>query len=84
MVVHAAAEHNLYPTIMHIDNPRTELEEHTYSTDNKKLLDLGYDPTTDIEYEVFKLVDILINYKDRVNRKLIMPKIKWDPRSNKN
>ena len=39
-------------TINHIENPRQELEKHHYQPDHKCLLDLGYQPTHDVEAEM--------------------------------
>jgi nucleoside-diphosphate-sugar epimerase len=68
----------LNPGITHISNPRKEKESHYYNPEHSKLLDLGYKPTDDLEGEVGILLQQLMPYKDRVNKKVIMPKTKWE------
>lgn len=63
----------------HIDNPRTELEEHYYNPTNKNLFALGYNPTTNIANEIIKLLNDLAPYKDRINSSCIMPTTNWRP-----
>lgn len=63
--------------INHLDNPRVELEEHYFKAKNTKLIDLGLKP----HYLSDSLLDSLLNfatlYKDRVDHKQILPKVKW-------
>jgi len=68
----------LNPGIMHIPNPRKEKESHYYNPEHSKLLNLGYKPTDDLEGEIGILLKQLLPYKDRVNKKVIMPKTKWE------
>ena len=64
--------------INHLDNPRVELEEHYFNAKNTKLIDLGLKP----HYLSDSLLDSLLNfatlYKDRVDHKQILPKVKWN------
>ncbi len=64
--------------INHLDNPRVELEEHYFKAKNTKLIDLGLEP----HYLSDSLLDSLLNfatlYKDRVDHKQILPKVKWN------
>ncbi|MBC6419653.1 MAG: NAD-dependent epimerase/dehydratase family protein [Prochloron sp. SP5CPC1] len=64
--------------INHLDNPRVELEEHYFKAKNTKLIDLGLKP----HYLSDSLLDSLLNfatlYKDRVDHKQILPKVKWN------
>ncbi len=64
--------------INHLNNPRVELEEHYFNAKNTKLIDLGLKP----HYLSDSLLDSLLNfatlYKDRVDHKQILPKVKWN------
>lgn len=60
-----------------MDNPRIESEHHYYNPTNKTLLDLGYKPTEDIHKEIFNLLRTLDQYKGRIIKEVIMPKINW-------
>lgn len=62
-----------------IENPRIEKEEHYYNPEHKKLLELGYEPTTDIKNEVRKMLFDLLPHTERIlkYKETITPKIKW-------
>ncbi len=64
--------------ISHYENPRKEAEQHYYNPVCRKLLDLGYKPTTDITPEVENLITNLTPFKDRVHPDRIVPCIRWD------
>ena len=66
--------------IRNIDNPRKELEEHYYNPDHKQLLDLGYNPTRDMDSELDIMFEDLIQYRYRIIEKkhVLMPDIRWD------
>jgi len=64
-------------SIVHIANPRKELEDHYYNPTHQKLFDLGYVPSTNIQNEVALLLRKLSPYKDRVRKEVIMPKTSW-------
>jgi len=67
-----------YPAfIKNIPNPRKEAESHYYNPTNDSLLNLGYEPTTDMNAEIKDLLRKLSGYKHRINEEVIMPKIKW-------
>ena len=79
-VANVGSELGLDVEIRHIENPRQELEEHYYSPDHQKLLDLGYQPTTDVEGEMRSMITDLIEYRYRIEEKrdLLIPDIRWD------
>jgi UDP-sulfoquinovose synthase len=66
--------------IKHIENPRIELEEHYYNPDHQHLLDLGYQPTHDMEAELEIMLTDLIKYKSRIEsaKEALIPDIRWD------
>ena len=61
----------------HLPNPRKEAESHYYNPAHQKLFDLGYQPTTDIQGEITKLISQLMPYKSRIRKEVIMPKTNW-------
>jgi hypothetical protein len=63
-----------------MENPRFELEEHYYSPDHQRLLDLGYQPTHDIDAEMRIMMSDLIKYKHRIEARAhaLIPDIRWD------
>lgn len=66
--------------ICNYTNPRRELEEHYYNPDHQHLLDLGYQPTHDMDSELEQMFRDLIRFKSRIEqvREVIVPSIKWD------
>ena len=63
-----------------IQNPRKEAEEHYYNPDHQHLLDLGYNPTRDMETELVATLGDLLKHRDRIEarRGVLMPDIRWD------
>jgi UDP-sulfoquinovose synthase len=66
--------------VRNIENPRVEMEEHYYNPDHQRLLELGYQPTHDIEAELRIMLGDLIEYRSRVDQKreVLIPDIRWD------
>lgn len=65
--------------IRHLENPRVEMEEHYFNPDHQNLLDLGYEPTHDVEKEIEIMFKDLMLYKDRIEEKkgALLPDITW-------
>jgi UDP-sulfoquinovose synthase len=63
-----------------LENPRKELEEHYYNPDHKHLLNLGYQPTHDMEAELRIMVHDLAKYRSRIEavKGVLIPDIRWD------
>jgi len=66
--------------VRNIENPRVEMEEHYYNPDHQHLLDLGYQPTHDMEAELRIMLGDLIEYRSRIDekREVLIPDIRWD------
>lgn len=77
MVYQAASNLNLDPSIENIPNPRTEADSHYYNPVSERLRSLGYKPTTDINKEIFDLLNYLKHFADRVNPKVLYPTTTW-------
>ena len=75
-----AATLDLKVEVRNVENPRIEMEEHYYNPDHKHLLDLGYQPTHDIEAEIQIMLKDLMKYKYRVEARAhaLIPDIRWD------
>lgn len=66
--------------VRNIENPRMEKEQHYYNPDHKHLLDLGYQPTHDIESEIRVSLQDLLKYTDRIiaRKQALVPDVRWD------
>ena len=75
-----AGELGIDAEIRNMVNPRRELEDHYYEPDHKNLLDLGYEPTHDVEAEIKVMLGDLRNYTDRIEAKkdALIPDVQWD------
>ncbi len=73
-------ELGLDPEVRPIENPRIEAEEHYYNPDHQHLLDLGYQPTHDMEAELRVMLQDLMRYRQRIEavREVLIPDIRWD------
>ena len=70
----------LHIEIRNMENPRKEAEDHYYNPDHKHLLELGYQPTHDVENEIHVTLKDLLRYRERIEakRKALVPDIHWD------
>jgi UDP-sulfoquinovose synthase len=82
IVRRVAARMGLEPTVRNTVNPRTELEDHYYNPERRKLIELGYRPTHDVEGEVEVMLHDLLAHRDRIEarRDVLLPKVRWDGR----
>ncbi len=80
-----ASELDLDVEVRNLENPRKELEEHYYIPDHQHLLDLGYEPTHDIEAEMNIMLQDLMKYRDRIKARedVLIPDVHWDGRREK-
>jgi UDP-sulfoquinovose synthase len=80
-VSEAANNFGLKPEIQYIENPRVEAEEHYYNPDHQHLLDLGYQPTHDMQAELHLVLSDLVQFRERIElrRSKLTPKIRWKP-----
>jgi UDP-sulfoquinovose synthase len=53
------------------------MEEHYYNAKNSKLQDLGLTPTLMSESLMDSLLKTIVEYKDRVDQRLILPGVNW-------
>jgi UDP-sulfoquinovose synthase len=66
--------------VHNLENPRIEKEEHYYNPDHRHLLDLGYQPTHDVESELKIMLTDLMKYRDRIESRqnVFIPDIHWN------
>ncbi len=63
-----------------MENPRLEAEQHYYNPDHQHLLDLGYQPTTDMDAQLRQMLGDLRVHRERIEerREAQFPDIRWD------
>jgi UDP-sulfoquinovose synthase len=69
--------------IENLANPRVELEEHYFNAKHTRLLDLGLEPHYLSDSLLDSLVGIALEHRDRVDERLILPRVKWDSKRDK-
>jgi UDP-sulfoquinovose synthase len=77
MVEKAGNALGLNVEVNHLENPRVEKEEHYFNAKNTNLLDLGLQPHYLSDSLLDSLLNFSIQYKDRVDEKQILPKVRW-------
>jgi UDP-sulfoquinovose synthase len=77
MVAEAAGKVGLEVSIENLANPRVEKEEHYYHAKHTKLLDLGLEPHYLGDSLLDSLLNIAVEYRDRVDVDHIMPRVDW-------
>ena len=64
--------------IKFLKNPRHEMKQHYYKPTNKSFLKIGLKPTFLTDKFISEQINLAILSKDKINKKIIDPKIKWD------
>ncbi len=77
LIQEASAALGLKVEIAHLENPRKELEEHYYNASRSGLIDLGLKPKLLSQEVLQKMIEVVQRHKDKIDTKLIMPRIKW-------
>ena len=78
MVKEAANGLKMKVKIRNIENPRMEMEEHHYNPVHKEFKKLGLKAET-LDLDVLqRLMIYLSKFKKNIDKKLILPKIKWE------
>jgi UDP-sulfoquinovose synthase len=73
----AGKEMGLHVEVDHIPDPRVEAEAHYYNARHSKLIDLGLAPHFLSDSLLDSLVNIAIQYRDRVDTTLMLPQVSW-------
>jgi UDP-sulfoquinovose synthase len=77
LVQTAGRKMGLTVDIDHIPDPRVEAEAHYYNAKNSKLKDLGLEPHHLSDSLLDSLLNIAIEYRDRIDSSLFMPQVNW-------
>jgi UDP-sulfoquinovose synthase len=77
MVDVAARKLGLSVTIDHLIDPRVEAENHYYNAKHTKLVDLGLEPHLLSSSLLDSLVNIAVQYRDRIDPAILMPRVNW-------
>lgn len=77
MVRAAGSKLGMSVAINHLPDPRVEAEEHYYNAKHTKLADLGLSPHLLSESLLDSLLNIAVEYKDRIDTSLLLPRINW-------
>jgi UDP-sulfoquinovose synthase len=77
MVVDAAGKLGVEARIENLPNPRVEKEEHYYNAKHTGLLDLGLEPHYLSDSLLDSLLNIAVEYRDRVDTDHVMPSVDW-------
>jgi UDP-sulfoquinovose synthase len=84
MVQSAGKTLGLDVQIEHIADPRVEMEEHYYNAKHSKLIDLGLNPHYLGESLLDSLMNIALEYRDRIDPSLFLPRVEWKNPSSRN
>ncbi|WP_156289178.1 NAD-dependent epimerase/dehydratase family protein [Oceanobacillus salinisoli] len=76
-VQRVAGEMGLSANIAHIENPRIEAEEHYYHAVNTNLRDLGLEPNLLTDDVLKGILQVALEYKDRVIEENVLPTVSW-------
>jgi UDP-sulfoquinovose synthase len=63
--------------IEHLPDPRVESEQHYYNAKHSKLIDLGLNPHYLSESLLDSLINIAVEYRDRIDLSLMLPQVNW-------
>jgi UDP-sulfoquinovose synthase len=77
MVQVAGKKMGLSVEIDHIPDPRVEAEAHYYNAKNSKLVDLGLQPHFLSDSLLDSLLNIAVEYRDRIDASLFLPQVNW-------
>jgi UDP-sulfoquinovose synthase len=61
----------------HLPDPRVELEEHYYNAKHSRLADLGLKPHLLSDSLLDSLLNISVQYRDRIDQSLFLPQVNW-------
>ncbi len=68
--------------IQHLPDPRVEKEEHYYNAKHSKLIDLGLRPHLLSDSLLDSLMNVAVQYRDRVDTSILLPQVNWRSTTN--
>jgi UDP-sulfoquinovose synthase len=82
--VQAAGKHlGLRVDVDHLPDPRVEAESHYYNAKHSRLIDLGLQPHFLSDSLLDSLMNIAMQYRNRIDPALILPYVNWRDTQNK-
>jgi UDP-sulfoquinovose synthase len=63
--------------IEHLPDPRVEAEEHYYNAKHSKLVEMGLRPHFLSDSLLDSLMNIAVQYRDRIDSTQFMPRVEW-------
>jgi UDP-sulfoquinovose synthase len=78
----AAAKLGLTVEVDHLPDPRVEAEQHYYNAKHSKLIDLGLQPHLLSDSLLDSLMNIALQYRDRIDTAILLPTVDWRSGSN--
>ena len=78
LVRHAGERMGLRVQVAHLPNPRIEMEAHFYQAKHRQLEELGLVPHQLSESLLDSLLNVAMQYRDRVDTNLIPPRVAWN------
>lgn len=69
---------NLEVKIDSVENPRREAEEHYYNAMHTGFADLGLEPHLLTDERLAEMMETVLDYKNNIDIKKIMPRVKWN------
>lgn len=82
LVASAGKKIGLDVEIQHLPDPRVEKEEHYYNAKHSKLIDLGLKPHLLSDSLLDSLMNVAVQYRDRVDASSLLPQVNWRSTSN--
>jgi UDP-sulfoquinovose synthase len=82
MVQSAGKKLGLSVEIDHLPDPRVEAEAHYYNAKHSKLVDLGLKPHLLSDSLLDSLMNIAVQYRDRIDTSLFLPQVDWRKSTN--
>lgn len=77
LVTEAGSKMGLSVETISVPNPRVEAEEHYYNAKHTALVELGLQPHLLSDALLDSLLNFAVQYKDRVDHRLIKPAVDW-------
>ena len=63
--------------VEHLSDPRVEAQEHYYNAKHSKLIELGLEPHLLSDSLLDSLMNVALQYRDRIDASVMMPQINW-------
>jgi UDP-sulfoquinovose synthase len=82
MVQAAARKLGMKVEIDHLPDPRVEAEQHYYNAKHSKLIEMGLEPHPLSASLLDSLMNIAIEYRERIDTSLFLPQVNWRSTSN--